>query len=178
MGPGDPPVGTTQIYFKFRRSFGPQLGINFGDFLSGTLRAANIVGETKVGVRISPKGKVSLFYEQDAKNVNYETEYSIPAYGGKSKSSEYGIDEHPVFTVKKTETQEGLVKETKTEGDEEVTQTETTSYEVGVGVNAIIVGGEASWGFEYVVNSETKPKPDKKVNETPIKPEKKDDEQK
>jgi hypothetical protein len=179
MGPEDPPVGTTQIYIKFRRSFGPQLGLNFGDFLSGTLRKANIVGETKVGVRISPGGKISLFYEYDAKNVNYEREYSIPVYGGKTKSSEFGIDEHPVFAVKKTETQQGLVTETTTESDEEVTKTETTSYEFGLGVNAIIVGGEASFGFEYVVNSETQPKPnkpDKKANETPVKPEEKDEE--
>jgi len=157
----EPPAGTTQIYFKFSGSFGPQLGFNVGDIISGTLRAANVVGETKIGLTISPEGKMDLLFEQDSKNVNYEMEGSIPVIVGKSKSSEYGTDEHPTFAVEKTKTQKGFVKETKTESEEKVTSTESTSYEVGLGINAIIIGVGGSIGFEHVVDTKTEVKPDK-----------------
>jgi RHS repeat-associated protein len=32
MGPGDPPSGTTQIYLKFKGSFGPQISFSIGYF--------------------------------------------------------------------------------------------------------------------------------------------------
>ena len=57
MSGEEPPEGTAQIYVKLGGSFGPQLGFNIGDIISGTLRAANVKGETKVGVILVLKGK-------------------------------------------------------------------------------------------------------------------------
>ena len=139
-----------------------KIGFNIGDIVSGTLRAANVKGEAKIGISISPEGKVSFLLEQSSKNVNYEMSGSIPVVGGKSKSSEYGTKDHSAFTEEKKETQQGLVKETVTETDESVTTTKSTTYEVGAGANAVIVGAEATVGFEYIESSKT----EKKTNET------------
>ena len=40
-----------------------------------------------------------------------------------------------------------------------VTSKDSTSYEVGLGVNAVIVGVGASFGFEHVFDTQTKIKP-------------------
>ena len=37
--------------------------------------------------------------------------------------------------------------------------TESTSYEVGIGANAVMVGLEVNVGFEYVESSKTEKKP-------------------
>ncbi len=51
------------------------------------------------------------------------------------------------------------------------TSTESTSYEVGVGANAVMVGLEVNVGFEYVESSNTEVKPVENVE--PQEPEKK-----
>ena len=68
------------------------------------------------------------------------------------------------------ETQKGLVKETQSENYEEKKTTESTSYEIGVGANAAIVGCEFNMGFEYVEDSKTEVKPVENVK--PSEPEK------
>ncbi len=119
MGSGDPPPGTTQLYVKITGSFGPQLGFSIGDILSGSIKGANVEGQTKIGVSFSPEGKMSFLFEQGSKNVDYQVEGSIPVIGGKSVSQEYGTDEHPSMATEKTETQKELVKETQSENYEE-----------------------------------------------------------
>jgi RHS repeat-associated protein len=172
MGPGDPPVGTTQFYLKFKGSFGPQIGFSIGDIIKGSVSGANVVGETKIGITITPEGKTKFLFDQQSKNVNYELKGTVPVLGGKSISSEYGTKEHPSMAAEKTETQKGFTKETTTESDENVKTVESTGYEVGLGVNAVLLGIEANIGFESIDNSETE---DKQPVEIP-EPERKEDE--
>ncbi len=157
MGPGDPPAGTTQIYLKFTGSFGPQIGLSYGDVLDLGISGGKVVGETKVGLSITPEGKVKFLFNQESKNVNYEVNIEIPG-GGKSTSSEYAIDEHPTFAKSKTEIQALVSKETVVESDEGITTTNSIGYEIGVGVKAILLGIKAVIGVEYIDNERTKTK--------------------
>lgn len=153
MGPGDPPVGTTQIYASLNLSFGPQLGFKLGIFkLAG--RVANVDRRIKVGLEITPKGDVKFLFDSNSKNVDYELKASAE-FASKSIIKESGTDEHKVFAEKKTTTKKGLVKEVVSEKLGEETTTESTAFEVGIGANAVIVGAEVNVGFDHIVSSET-----------------------
>jgi hypothetical protein len=170
MAAGDPPVGTTQIYLKVSGSFGPQLGLSFGeDILNGSIRGANVIGETKIGLTITPEGKKEFLFEQSSKNVNYELKGDAVVIGG-SKSSEYGTKEHPSMAVSKKEVKGIVAKKTTTESDESINVVESINYEIGLGVNALLVGLGIDVGFEHIESSTTETKPsDTSAPETPQK---------
>lgn len=102
---------------------------------------------------------MSFLFEQESKNLDYQLKGSVPVIGGMSVSQEYGTDEHPSMATERTETQKGLVKETQSENYEEMNTRESTSYEVGIGAYAVMVGLEVNVGFEYVESSKTEKKP-------------------
>ncbi len=100
--------------------------------------AAGIVGETKVGLTITPNNEFKFLFDQQSIAVDYADKGELVFVGGKGTSKENSPGNQDGLAVKKRETQTGVTKETKTGSYYETTTTKSTGFEVGLGVKAIL----------------------------------------